>query len=179
MITLAHLQLLALLALLSAAVYTDLKERKIPNKITVSGLLAGLVIGAVLNGGSPLMPLAGAALAFLISFPMVALGAIGAGDAKLLTAVGSFVGPGGVLSVILYGALAGGVLALVATLTTKTFRSTIRSTWKLFLHLITLGRHGARIGLDSPGIHAVPYGLAIAAGALATWFFPFSLGGSL
>ena len=179
MIPLTTVQLLALMSLLSVAVVTDLRERRIPNKVTVSGLVAGLIIAAVMEVGFPLMALAGAVVALLFSFPLVALGAIGAGDAKLLTAVGAFVGPGGILSVLIYGAIAGGILALISAVQTKTLFTTVSNSGKLFLNLITLGRHGARIGLNSPGVHAVPYGLAIAAGALATWFFPFSLGGSL
>ena len=49
----------------------------------------------------------------------------------------------------------------------------------LLTYWITQGRHGERIGLDSPGAQSVPYGLAIAAGALAAWFYPVSLGGLL
>ena len=100
MFVLTILQFLALLMLLTVAVLTDLRERRIPNKVTVPGLLAGLVIGAVLEGGFPQVALGGASLALLVSFPLVALGGLGAGDAKLLTAVGAFVGPGGLLPAV-------------------------------------------------------------------------------
>jgi prepilin peptidase CpaA len=176
---LSTLHLSALVLLLAVAVYTDLKERRIPNKLTGPGLLVGLIFAGILEGGVPTMGLLGAGFALVLSFPMVALGALGAGDAKLLTAVGAFVGPGGLMSGVLYGALAGGVLALVSTIRRGTLIPVLLNSLNLIIHTITLGRHGERMGLDTPGAHSVPYGVAIAAGALATWFAPFSIGGSL
>lgn len=176
---LPSLQLLVLVGLLAGAVTTDLKERRIPNKLTGPGLLAGLILGAAVEGGVPFAALAGAGLGLAICLPFVVLGGIGGGDAKLLMAVGAFVGPGGLLSVVLYGALAGGVLALGNAVRRGAIVPVLMNSGRLFVYLITLGRHGERYGLDSPHAHAVPYGLAIAAGALATWFYPFSLGGSL
>ncbi len=176
MSVLSTIQFLALAALLGAAVFTDLRERRIPNRLTVSGILVGLIIATVIEGGLPLGAMAGAGLALLVALPFVALGGFGGGDAKLLMAVGVFVGPAGLLSVALYGALAGGLLALGSAIRRGTIIPVLLNSKKLFVHLISLGRHGERFGLDSPDAHSVPYGLAIAAGALATWFVPFSLG---
>ena len=176
---LSTLHLSALVLLLAVAVYTDLKERRIPNKLTGPGLLVGLLFAGILEGGVPAMGLLGAVSALVLSFPMVALGVLGAGDAKLLTAVGAFVGPGGLVSVVLYGALAGGVLALVSTIRRGTLIPVLLNSLSLIVHTITLGRRGERLGLDTPGAHTVPYGVAIAAGALATWFVPITLGGSI
>lgn len=175
---LSSLQLLALVALLGAAVFTDLRERRIPNKLTLSGFLVGLAIGTVMEGGPPLAALAGAGLALAVALPFVALGGLGGGDAKLLIAVGAFVGPGGLLSVALYGGLAGGILAAGSAIRRGMIVPVLLNSGRLFVHLITLGRHGERFALDSPRAQSVPYGLAIAAGALATWFVPFTLGGT-
>jgi prepilin peptidase CpaA len=176
---LPSLQLLALATLLGVAVYTDLRWRLIPNKVTVPGLLVGLILSGVSQGGLPLSALAGVIFALVIAIPFMALGALGGGDAKLLAAVGAFVGPGGLLSVALYGALAGGVLALGGALRRRALIPVLRRSLRLFVYLISLGRHGERIGLDTPDAHSVPYGVAIAAGALATWFFPLTLGSAL
>ena len=176
MSVLSSVQFLTLVALLGAAVFTDLRERRIPNRLTVSGLLVGLMIATVMEGGLPLTALAGAGLAIVVALPFVALGGLGGGDAKLLIAVGAFVGPAGLLSVALYGGLAGGLLAVGSAIRRGTIIPVLLNSTKLFVHLISLGRRGERFGLDSPNAHSVPYGLAIAAGALATWFVPFSLG---
>lgn len=177
--TLSSLHLLLLAVMLGAAVYTDLRERRIPNRITVPGFFVALVLGAVVEGGFPVLALTGATLGFVIALPFLALGAIGGGDAKLLIAVGAFVGPGGLFSVVLYGAVAGGVLAIGSAVRRGVILPVLINSGKLFLSLATLGHKGERISLDSPGAHSVPYGVAIAAGALITWFFPLSLGAIL
>jgi prepilin peptidase CpaA len=178
MSTVQTLQLVALVTLLSAAVVKDLRERRIPNAITVPGLVIGLLLAGLVDGGFPGSALMGVVVAFLVSLPFVLLGALGAGDAKLLTAVGAYVGTGGLLSVLLYGALAGGLLALGNAVRRGAILGVILNTKDLFLYLITFGRRGERIALDSPGAATIPYGLAIAAGTLLAWFFPMSLKGS-
>ena len=171
------LHLLALVGLLLGAVVTDLRIRRIPNRLTVAGLLAGLLTGALVEGGFPLAGVAGSGLALFIGFPLVVIGAFGAGDAKLLTAVGAFVGPGGLLSVLIYGALAGGVVAVASAVRRKALLGVIVNMKNMLLHWVTLGRRGQEISLNSPGAQSIPYALPIAAGALVTWFFPFSVGG--
>ncbi len=173
------LQFLALFGLALGAIVMDLRDRRIPNRLTVAGLVAGLITGALMEGGLPLAAVAGAGLAFLIGFPLVAIGAFGAGDAKLLAAVGTFVGPGGLLSVLIYGALAGGVLAVANAMRRKALLGVTVNMKNMLLHWVTLGRRGQEISLKSPGAQTIPYALPIAAGALLTWFFPFSVGGLL
>jgi prepilin peptidase CpaA len=170
--------LAALVGVLSLAVYTDLRERRIPNRVTVPGLLLALALAPFVEGGFPVGALAGAGVALAVTFPLVALGGIGAGDAKLLTAVGAFVGPGGLLSVLVYGGLAGGVLAFANAIRRGALLGVLVNMKNLLLHWITFGRRGQKISLDSPGAQSIPYALPIAAAALMTWFFPISLGGS-
>jgi len=176
---LSFVQFLFLAGLLSLAVASDLRSRTIPNAITIPGLLAGLVLGALMQGGVPTSALLGAGLALLVGFPLFALGGLGAGDVKLFMAVGAFVGPGGLFSVLIYGGLAGGVLALASAVRRGALLSLLRNTLDLLLHWFTGGRIGKRLDLQAEEAHTIPYGLAIAAGGLLAWFFPFSLGGLL
>lgn len=175
MLQLPLLQLLALLTMLVLSVYSDLKTRRIPNKVTVSGLLAGLILGAFLEGGFPLEALSGAGLAFLMAFFIFALGGFGAGDAKLVTAVGAFVGPGGLFSVLLYGALAGGLLALINAIRRGAVLGLLLNTKDLIRSWFSAGQGGFDNELNSPEAHSLPYGVAIAAGAVLAWVFPLSL----
>ncbi|MFC1661544.1 prepilin peptidase [Gemmatimonadota bacterium] len=174
--SLQTVQFLVLAAILLAAVVLDLRERRIPNKITLPGLLVGLALGVGLEGGIPLSAMAGAGVALFLSFPFVALGGLGAGDSKLLTAVGAFVGPGALLPVAFYGAVAGAGLAVLASLRRGSFLGLVLSSGGLLVYLVTFGRRGHRLSLDTPGAQSVPYAVAIALGAVAAWFFPFSLG---
>ena len=173
------INLLALLALVGIAVFTDLRERRIPNWLTVSGVLVGLTLAAFETAGFPTAALLGVVAALAVAFPLFALGGIGAGDVKLLAAVGAFVGPAGLLPVIIYGGLAGGVLALASAIRRGVVVPVLMSSLGLMLHLITLGRRGERPTLATPGAHSVPYGVAIAVGAVGAWFFPLYVGGPL
>jgi len=174
---LAGLHVAALAIMLAVAVVVDVRDGRIPNWVTVPGLVAGLLIGAFLEGGVPLAALAGAGVALLVSFPLVVLGGLGAGDAKLLTAVGAFVGAGGLLPVLVYGALAGGVLTVGSLVRRRALLPALVNTKNLLIYWVSLGKAGQRIDLASPGAQTVPYGVAIAAGALLAWFLPFTLRG--
>lgn len=104
---------------MSAVVYTDWRWQRIPNQLTFPTMLAGLVLGLFTGipgapfGGGFLDHAAGLGLAFLVCYPFYAAGGLKAGDAKMLMAVGAVRGSLFLLSAALYGALAGGVLALV------------------------------------------------------------------
>jgi len=107
---------LALTLLLLSASVCDLKTRRIPNSLAAAGLLAGLA-GHLTFSGLPglLWSLAGvvAALPLLLLY---AVRAFGAGDVKLLMAVGALMGPGFLLWTLLGSLFAGGLMALVSVL---------------------------------------------------------------
>jgi len=96
------------------AAWHDWKERRVPNRVCVAGILLGLAL-ALVSGG--LGGLGQSVLGFLtgtaILFVPFALGWMGAGDVKLLAAIGAILGPKGAAYSILYGAVAGGVISAV------------------------------------------------------------------
>jgi prepilin peptidase CpaA len=99
--------------LLVVGATTDVRSRRIPNVLTIGGALLGALLNAALFGAkgaedSVLGWLLGCALLLL---PFLQR-AIGAGDVKLLAAVGAWGGTGLVVRTLLLGALAGGVIAL-------------------------------------------------------------------
>ena len=156
----------ALLALLLAASVTDVRTRRIPNALVVTGALLGLGLQAAWPAGRGLFEVSspgaiGVSAALLGATVLLAAGVVlwrtglfGAGDAKLLAAVGPYVGPAGVLPVLFYTLVAGGVLALVA--------AALRhgQAWRATRPPAT-----SAAGLGAPV--RLPYALAIAAGALA------------
>jgi prepilin peptidase CpaA len=104
---------LAALVAVTIAVATDLRRRRIPNWLTGGALALGLLGGLWLGGpAGGLSALAGAALGLLILLPFYASGGMGAGDVKLLAAVGALMGPQALLSVTFYGAVVGGLMSL-------------------------------------------------------------------
>ena len=78
------------LIVLTAAV-TDLRWRRIPNWLTLPALPLGLIAQAVYGDGF-VQGLLGALGGFAALFVLFAVGGGGAGDVKLFTVVGSFVG---------------------------------------------------------------------------------------
>lgn len=105
-----------LVLLLLAGSVCDLKTRRVPNGLTAAGALAGL-LGHAYYGGLPglLWSFEGlsAALPLLLLY---AARAFGAGDVKLLMAVGALMGPSFLLWTLLGAVFAAGLLALVSVL---------------------------------------------------------------
>lgn len=121
----------ALATLLAVASVIDLRTRTIPNAWVVAGALLGLGLQAALPAGQGLFdasapgaiglsPALLAAVALLLAGLLLwRVRVLGAGDAKLLAAVGPYIGPAGVLPVLLYTLLAGGALALATAAWTR------------------------------------------------------------
>lgn len=92
----------------------DLRTRRVPNVTTlgIAGVGVALALAGV-SGHSIGAALAGMAIGFALMLPGHVFGATGAGDVKLLAAMGTLLGPAAVFHAFLYTAIAGGVLAAV------------------------------------------------------------------
>src|SRR5438309_1099284 len=85
--------------------WTDWRTRRIPNWLTVAGALIGLFANAARGWQGVVYSLEGLGLGLVLLFPLVLVRGIGAGDWKLVGAIGAFLGPRNLLLV-----LAGAVL---------------------------------------------------------------------
>lgn len=161
-----------LMALLAICVFTDLKERKIYNKILLPFLILAFVNHLVTGGISGLgITLAGTAVGFAILLIPYFMGGMGAGDVKLLAVIGALKGTVFVLTAAVYMALAGGILALFVLLFRKGALNRIMQIFIFFGGL----RSGMKIPLflEKDALNATyPYGIAIAIGAVAAAIFP-------
>ena len=82
-------------ALLALACISDVRTRRIPNALTFSAVATAVVFHLLTGGWSAAgWSFAGCLLGALLFFPMFALRGMGAGDVKLLAAVGAWLGPG-------------------------------------------------------------------------------------
>jgi prepilin peptidase CpaA len=161
----------ALVLTVLAGAWMDTRERRIPNALTATALLAALALRAVLGSGALVDGVLGVALALAIMLPLFAMGGVGGGDAKLLIAVGAFLGPKGFFVAILATAIAGGLLVTVYSIRRGVILPMLLNTGGLLKYIVSLGRAGERTTRDSAGAVTVPYGLAIAAGTLfAIWY---------
>jgi prepilin peptidase CpaA len=161
-----------LVVVLVVASWTDVTARRIPNWLTVSGIVAGLGVRAWV-GLAPLGSGAlGLAVACFLALPFFATGVVGGGDAKLLMAVGAFMGPADIAWASLVIAVVGGLVALIEAARRRVLVPTLASCGLLIVSWVTLGRRGrgpARMMLAGERL-TVPYGVAIAAGSLLWWF---------
>ena len=161
----------ALIALVGLAAATDLRTRRIPNALTVSGLMIALVLRSTVGPSAVVDGLQSAGIALLIMVPLFMLGALGGGDLKLLVAVGAFMDPVQFILALLATAIVGGVLAVGESVRKGAVGSLLFNTAGLASHVISRGRMGHRSTINAPGAVTVPYGLAIAVGSLTVWFF--------
>ena len=114
---------------LAAATVIDLKTRRIPNVLTGGMIALGLVLAATgASGISVPASLMGFCLGLLLMMPGYLLGATGAGDVKLMAAVGALIGPVLVINAFLGTAIAGGVLAVVVAARRKRLGATLAQT---------------------------------------------------
>lgn len=158
-----------LIILLTICVITDIKERKIYNKVLFPFLILALIFHTITGGWSGLTEtFLGTAVGLGILLIPYLLGGMGAGDVKLLAVIGGLKGVSFVLMASLYMALAGGIMAIIYLLYRK-------GLLKRFLYMIHGVRHGMRLSLieDSNSMKTtLPYGVAIAAGAICQAYFP-------
>jgi prepilin peptidase CpaA len=155
-------------ALLGA--WFDVTSRRIPNRLTYPAMLAALVVRLAFLGWRGLLEgLLGLVLCGGIFFLLFVIHAMGGGDVKLMAAVGAWVGYHNAGKALIVCALAGGLIALGYVIVLKRYRTT-------FSNIISLARFHAYRGLrENPGLNLssadavrMPYGLAIAAGAVGT-----------
>jgi len=160
-----------LVVMLVVATWTDVTARRIPNWLTISGIVAGLAVRVSLGLGPLWGGVLGFAVACLLALPFFATGVLGGGDAKLLMAVGVFMGPADILPAALAIALVGGVVAVIEAARRGVLVPTLASCGLLLVSWVTLGRrgHSSRPVAGAERL-AVPYGVAIAAGSLLWWF---------
>jgi prepilin peptidase CpaA len=160
------------LALTFLAALLDWRSRRIPNWLTVPGLLSGVLIHALIGGWhGTLFALKGAGLALLILLPLVIMRALGAGDWKLMGAVGAFVGPVMFLFVLLGSIFASGIMAVVQVLRMGRVTETLRNMVTLVRGFFSFGlKKNPEISLDNPRLLKLPFGVAVAAATLVCFY---------
>ena len=163
---------MAALALALAGSVFDVRSRRIPNFLTLPGILFGLILHFGLGGWRQmgLAALAGLICAVLFLIFWLA-GGMGAGDVKLMAAVGTIAGLPLVAYLLILTAIAGGVMAVGLALWRGRFRDTVRNVGALALHhrMEGLSPH-PQLNVANARTLRLPYALAVAAGTATTFF---------
>ena len=160
-----------LLMLIVAAAVFDVRYRRIPNWLTVSGAVLGVALNTLI--GKPeagtMFALEGLALGFGVYFILYALHAMGAGDVKLMAAIGALTGPANWFGIFVVSAIVGGVMALLLTILRKRVKSTF---WNMgfIVGEMTRGRAAyiekPELDVKNPKSIGLPHGAVIAIGTI-------------
>ena len=158
--------MVVLLVVLTVAVYTELKESRIPNWLTLSGMSLGLLI-AYLHGQPAFgASLGGLAVGFGFFFIFYVFGGVGGGDVKLMGAAGALMGLEVTKPALFYTVFIGAFMAVMMVMWRRDF-------WlRIGLSLQKLAFWRKRDANNPPRLPAVkvPYGIAIAIGCLLALF---------
>ena len=160
------------IALSGLAVATDLSTSRIPNLLTFPAAACAVAYHATTGGGPGLIHASAGLVAGLLLFlPVYLLRGMGAGDVKLLAALGTWTGAAQVLWVALFAAIAGGVLAILVALYSNHARQLFSNIRLLLTHWSVVGiRPVDALTLDHGRGPRLPYAVPIALGLLwALW----------
>jgi prepilin peptidase CpaA len=146
--------------------YYDVRYRRIPNPFVLATLIIGLILNFSLGGLSGgLNSLGGCVLGFILMFMFHVFGAMGAGDVKLFAATGSVIGAHLVLPTFVVVVLTGGLLALVSTLRSGVFRTTMHRVLQILVGLLP-GWQMPKFSVPADRRLTIPYGAAITIGTI-------------
>jgi prepilin peptidase CpaA len=168
-------------------VESDVREHRIPNAMVLFVLLAGLALNSAgpANGREGLFShfpgalgagtaLLGVLVGLALFLPLYLLRAMGAGDVKLLAALGAFMGPVEVIGLALSVLVAGGLLAVLRMLWAGKSRVVLNNV-KLVLGSLG-GGASPRFDPATQSADRMPYALAFAGGLLVYGYWRLSGG---
>jgi prepilin peptidase CpaA len=161
-----------LVGIASVALVTDLQNRKIYNWLTFPAMLVGIALNVYFAGlaglQSSLIGLLVGSVVFLVGF---LVGAMGAGDVKLMAAVGAWLGWPYTIAAVIYVTIFGGLIAIIAAAASGALPQMLKNVGGFMMALITPGAKPAG-AFTTSAAPPVAYGVSIALGTLLALFFP-------
>lgn len=161
---------ISVLLIAGLACVSDLRTRRIPNVLTFGAAAAAVLFHVATRGvDGGVASIIGWVVGVALLFVPYALGSMGAGDVKLLGALGAWLGPGDAVWLALYTGVAGGVIALVIAARHGYLRQACRNLWLLLLYWRVAGvRPMAELTLEKGNGPRLAYATSILAGTVAT-----------
>ena len=159
------------IALTLLAGWIDWRSRRLPNWLTVSGFSIGIIANATFfRWGGVKDALIGAGIPLAILLPVVLLRGLGAGDWKLMGALGAIVGRDEILHVLVVTIIFAGLIAFGQMIWQKRVFVTLRNLWELVRGFFVFGlKPNPEFNLDNAGATTLPFGVAAAAATLLCW----------
>jgi prepilin peptidase CpaA len=151
----------------------DVRSRRIPNFITFPSILIGLAMHLAIGGWRQLLSSLAAGLICGVVFLLFYIaGGMGAGDVKLITAVGCIAGLPHVAYLLVLTALCGGAMAICLAMLRGRLQQTIMNVGAIASHHSQQGlQPHPDLNLSNNDTLRLPYALAIAGGSLLTLYF--------
>jgi prepilin peptidase CpaA len=158
--------LIAVLVFVLGCVLVDLRSRRIPNALSVAGMAVGLAMSAFYDGFSGMRTSVVAALAMIaLLLAPFAVGGIGAGDVKMMAAVGSLLGPRLAFAALLVGMIFGGIVMIGHLARVGRLREKLASTGRMLM--LAAGARSIeplRVSAAQPAAVALPYSVPLGLG---------------
>jgi prepilin peptidase CpaA len=153
----------------------DVKSRRIPNFITGPAFLLGIAMHGLLGGWREMLcSLLAGVICGLVFLVFYVAGGMGAGDVKLMAAVGCIAGLPHVAYLLVLTALSGGVMAICLALARGRLQQTVMNVGVLASHHTQQGlQPHPDLNVTNPQGLRLPYALAIAGGSILTFYFQF------
>lgn len=161
---------ISVVTVVALACLWDVTRARIPNWLTFTAAAAAMAFHALApQGHGAGAAVAGLVLGLAVFFPLFALRAMGAGDIKLLAALGAWLGWSDVLWVAVYASMTGGVLALVVMIVRGHLRQGLQNIQSLLTFWWLSGlKPLPSVSLDDPRAVRLPYAVPIAVGLMVT-----------
>lgn len=159
-------------SILIIAVVNDLRFQKIPNILTFPAMVVAIAYNSWFNGLEGfLFSVEGIGLGMAVFIAFHLFGGMGAGDVKLMGAVGGFLGPKGVFIAFLFTALTGGIYSLVILAFHGYLRGTARRYGTMLKTYLLTQKIVYTPASKEESKLRLCYAVAIALGTFITYFF--------
>ena len=173
-----QLSTFSLMSMVAVAIFFDVRSERIPNWLIATGTVVALALHAVNSGAFGLLTsVGGLSVAMAMLLPFYITGVMGAGDVKLMAAVGAFTGAH--LALLTVGfALGVGVLEAIVILV---LRGSGRQTWERYRHMGKTIMATGRLVYIPPGQgdaagDSFPFAIAIGIGTIGALLSTASMG---
>lgn len=154
---------IALVGILAAAITTDVRCGKIHNWLTVPAMALGVGLSAFSGPKVLLDSVLGLGAGLALAMILMTAFRVGGGDGKLLMAVGAIKGINFLFYSFLFGAVAGGILALVVV---ARKRALLRALSEVGHGIAQSALFRMPVPSMGSGFGKIPYSLAVAAGCI-------------
>ena len=152
-----------------AITYMDVRYRRIPNKLVLLILIAGITSNTLFGGWRGLLAsLGGLFLAFAAMFFFHLFGTMGAGDVKFFAAIGSVIGISLVPQTFIIVAITGAILAICKMIYARRVGATLIGVLRFFYGLLP-GQRVPRIEVPADRSYTLPYAVAICVGSVVSF----------